>query len=566
MFNVFGAFEDDALVRIAPDQIRKRGAVPTNGNVFFTIFQTFSAQSYDESEEQSREFIANFGQYPADFFDCIIIDECHRGASNEQSNWRDILRYFTPAVHIGLTATPKKNVNADTYEYFGKPVYTYTLKEGINDGFLTPFRVVNISTTMDAYTHVDDNEVLEGIAEVGEVYDEDDFNTTIEIKEREERRIKEFLDTINQDQKTLVFCKNQHHALMIRDLINQHAGSANSNYCHRVTADEGAVGEQHLRDFQDNEKSIPTVLTTSHKLSTGVDTPEVRNIVLLRPVHSMIEFKQIIGRGTRLFDGKDYFTIYDFVEASKRFRDPDWDGEPLKPEPPGTTGAIVCAECGKNPCRCEQPQPCSECGNIPCVCEQPPRQMVRIKLSAQNVRAIDVMIATSFWDTSGRPISAEAFIRRLFGDLPTLFADEDQLREIWSAPDTRKELLNQLADKGYSKPQLADLTKLVHGEQSDLFDVLNYIAYHKNLVPRSARITIAKRHYAKYTAEQQQFLDFVLSHYQQRGVSELDIDKLDRLLDLRYGALHDAKEVLGSVDTIRTIFIDFQKYLYAAVV
>ena len=182
-------------------------------------------------------------------------------------------------MQLGLTATPKRKDNVDTYKYFGEPVYIYSLKEGINDGFLTPFKVKQIDTTIDEYLFTSDDTVLEGEIEEGKRYTEAEMNRIIEIKEREEYRVKIFMSLINQSEKTLVFCATQLHALAIRDLINQYAESKNPNYCHRVTAHDGKLGEQHLRDFQDNEKSIPTILTTSQKLSTGVDAPEVRNIV-----------------------------------------------------------------------------------------------------------------------------------------------------------------------------------------------------------------------------------------------------------------------------------------------
>ena len=327
-YNAFSSFPEDALVRIAPDSIRHRGRVPTNGSIFFTIFQTF--MSGPEKDGQPSPY---FGEYPPDFFDFIVIDECHRGGANDESNWRGIMDYFAPAVQLGLTATPKRQENADTYEYFGEPVYIYSLREGINDGFLTPFRVKQIATTLDEYVYTPDDYVVEGEVERGKRYTEADFNKIIEIEAREKHRVKLFMEQINQSEKTLVFCATQDHALAVRDLINQMKTSTDPNYCQRVTANDGELGNQHLRDFQDNEKTIPTILTTSQKLSTGVDARNIRNIVLMRPINTMIEFKQIIGRGTRLYDGKDYFTIYDFVRAYVHFSDPEWDGEPLEPEP-----------------------------------------------------------------------------------------------------------------------------------------------------------------------------------------------------------------------------------------
>ena len=346
-YNAFSAFPEDALVRIAPDDIRKKGKVPKNGSLFFTIFQTFMSGPPKDGEPSPY-----FGEYPPDFFDFIVIDECHRGGASDESNWRGIMDYFAPAVQLGLTATPKRKLNMDTYAYFGEPVYIYSLKDGINDGFLTPFKVKQISTTLDEYVYTPDDRVMEGEVETGKIYKEPDFNRLIEIKEREAHRVKLFMEQINQNEKTLVFCATQDHALAVRDLINQMKTGNAPNYCQRVTANDGALGEQHLRDFQDNEKSVPTILTTSQKLSTGVDARNIRNIVLMRPVNSIIEFKQIIGRGTRLYDGKDYFTIYDFVKAHQHFSDPEWDGEPIEPE--------SCGQCGCNPCQCktQPPQPC----------------------------------------------------------------------------------------------------------------------------------------------------------------------------------------------------------------
>ncbi len=580
-FNAFNAFEEDALVRIASDEIRKKGKVPKNGSIFFTIFQTFMTESRqnntieDMAAEPKQKYGPdqfNFGQYPKDYFDFIIIDECHRGGANDESSWRSILEYFSPAVQLGLTATPKRDVNKDTYEYFGKPVYIYSLKEGINDGFLTPFKVKEISTTGDSYTYTDDDTVLEGEIEVGREYTQDEQNRIIEIMDIEKFRVKTFMDEINQNQKSLVFCATQIHAAAIRDLINQFAVSRNPNYCHRVTAHDGKMGEQHLRDFQDNEKSIPTVLTTSQKLSTGVDAPEIRNIILLRSVNSMVEFKQIVGRGTRLYDGKDYFTIYDFVKASKHFQDPEWDGEPFKPEICKRCGQYpcicppkVCNICGKRPCICEKPEPqiCPVCGNDPCVCDNQSRQMIRVKLSDNKVRELDKMMKTSFYSPTGKPISAEEFIRQLFGDLPSFFSSEEELRKMWSLPSTRRRLLEELCERGYTQEQLTELSKLVHGEDSDLFDVLNYVAYHKNMVPRLHRAEQAEIHFDSYNKNQQDFLNFVLSQYVSEGVSELDDDKLSSLLILKYKAIADAKAKLGNIQSIRETFIGFQEYLYA---
>jgi type I restriction enzyme R subunit len=453
-YNAFSAFPEDALIRVDPSDVRKQGKVPKNGSIFFTIFQTFMSGPPKDGLPSPY-----FGEYPPDFFDFIIIDECHRGGANNESSWRGILEYFAPAVQLGLTATPKRKDNVDTYAYFGEPVYVYSLKEGINDGYLTPFKVKQISTTLDEYVYTPDDTLVEGEIETGKRYQEADFNRIIEIREREAHRVQLFMDMIDQSEKTLVFCANQAHALAVRDLINQRKSSNDPDYCQRVTANDGTLGEQHLRDFQDNEKIIPTILTTSQKLSTGVDARNIRNIALMRPVNSMIEFKQIVGRGTRLYDGKDYFTIYDFVKAHQHFSDPEWDGEPLEPDPPG-------------------PRPPPPIGP-PGPPGDPPSPMKRakVRLADGKQRTIQHMVATTFWHPDGTPMSAQQFMEMLFGRLPEFFKNEDELRDLWSDPSTRAKLLAGLAEKGLGKDQLEEMQRIIGAEKCDLFDVLGYVAY-----------------------------------------------------------------------------------------
>lgn len=548
-FNSFSSFPEDALVRIDPEIIRKKGRVPKNGSIFFTIFQTFMTGT-DEAGNPSP----SFGDYPPDFFDFVVIDECHRGGARDESSWRAILDYFAPAVQLGLTATPKRKHNADTYAYFGEPVFTYSLKDGINDGFLTPFKVRQIATTLDDYVWTPDDEVVSGMPEEGKRYSEDDFNRIIEIKAREKKRVEVFMREIDQREKTLVFCATQDHAAAVRDLINQTKTSSNPNYCVRVTARDGALGDQNLKAFQDNEKTIPTILTTSQKLSTGVDARNVRNIVLMRPVKSMIEFKQIIGRGTRLYDGKDYFTIYDFVKAYEHFNDPEWDGEPLEPEPPRP-----------RPPKGDDDDPTGP-GDPPVPPDDPsPRpEKIKIKLADGKERQIQSMAVTSFWDPDGRPMSATQFVEKLFGELPVLFKDEDELRSLWSAPDTRKSLLEGLAERGFADEQLREMAKLISAEKSDVFDVLAYIAYAKPPITRSDRVSTRKVNIlSEYDEKLQSFLEFVLGQYVDEGVSELDQEKLPVLLELKYRALEDAAHQLGGLAKIRNAFVGFQRKLFA---
>jgi type I restriction enzyme, R subunit len=551
--NDFSAFAEDAIVRVKPDAIRKRGRVPKNGSVFFTIFQTFTSGRTDALGRPE----AYFGDYPPDFFDLVIVDECHRGGAADESSWRAILEHFAPAVQLGLTATPKRRDNADTYAYFGPPVYSYSLREGIEDGFLTPFKVRQFATTLDEYVWTADDEVVEGTAEEGRRYREGDFNRVIEIRERERYRVRAVMGEMDQREKTLVFCRTQDHAAVVRDLINQAKTSRDPEYCVRVTAADGALGDQYLEAFRNNEKTIPTVLTTSQKLSTGVDAKNVRNIVLLRPVNSMIEFKQIIGRGTRLYEGKDYFTIYDFVRAYEHFSDPEWDGEPVEPveaprpeSPPGED-----ADGGTEP-------PASPGDEEAGAGERRPGRVV-IKLADGKARAIQHISATTFWGPDGRPLSAQQFVESLFGRLPELFKDEDQLRELWGRPDTRRALLDGLAERGFGPAQLADIRRIVDAEQSDLYDVLAYVAFALRPISRAERVERRKASIlARYDERLQAFLDFVLGQYVSQGSEELDQDKLPHLLELKYHTVSDAAAVLGGVDPIREAFLGFQPRLF----
>ena len=539
-FNTFGAFEENALVRIRPSEIKKKGSVPTNASIFFTIFQTFMSG-------ENNEFY--FGQYPPDFFDLIIVDECHRGGANDESRWRGILEYFKPAYQLGLTATPKRDINADTYAYFEEPVYIYSLKEGITDGFLSPFKVRRIQTTMDEYVYSPEDEVVEGEVEEGKLYIENEFNRIIEIEAREKKRVKLILQNINPNDKTIVFCASQAHAANVRDLINQLSPNKDTNYCVRVTANDGEIGETHLRTFQDNEKTIPTILTTSRKLSTGVDALNIRNIVLMRPINTMIEFKQIIGRGTRLFEGKHYFTIIDFVNAYQHFQDPDWDGEPVEPDDPSPSGAT------------DRPPSPDGAEEEP---TEPTREKIKIKLSDGKEREIKSTSSNYFY-VDGKPISSEEFLKKIFNtlSLPDLFKNEEELRKLWSSPITRKEFLNKLEQKGFLKQDLMMVQKLINAENSDLFDVLEYISYAKKPISRNVRVENAKdKIFTNVNEEQKDFINFILEQYIKTGVDELAINNLSNLIKLKYQSIFDGQKVLGNLEQIQKTFIDFQKHLY----
>ena len=289
----------------------------------------------------------------------------------------------------------------------------------------------------------------------------------------------------------------------------------------------------------------------------------------------MVEFKQIIGRGTRLYDGKDYFTILDFVKAHHHFSDPQWDGEPVAPEP--------CTRCGATPCVCgsADPEPCARCGRLPCVCIREPetrcpvcgtlpcgcakKVKTRVTLADGKERAIQNTLVTSFWHPDGTPMSAQQFMEALFGRLPAFFKDEAELRALWSLPDTRTRLLAGLAEHGFGQEQLAQMQRLIAAEHSDLFDVLAYVGYAVAPLTRAERAARAKVIISThFSTRQQVFLDFVLSHYVRSGVEELNQEKLAPLLRLKYrGSIADAVADLGSAAEIGQVFAGFQKWLYA---
>ncbi|ABM02018.1 type III restriction enzyme, res subunit [Psychromonas ingrahamii 37] len=619
-FNDFGAFGEDAVVRITPSEIKKAKGVPKNASIFMAIFQTLMTDSASnptndsdeeelpEDEDYSLPIVTdtsncNFRQYPEDFFDFIIIDECHRGGANDESSWRDILNYFAPAVQLGLTATPKRTDNVDSYKYFGEPVYSYTLKEGINDGFLTPFKVYPIVGTMDEYQYTPGDAVtFKGEPEAGRVYKEGDFNRIITMPQREQKRVHYWMDHINPHDKTIVFCGTQEHAGMVRDYINQYAvqkgWTTNPTYCVRITANDGAAGENDLRTFCDNEKTIPTILTTSRKLSTGVDARNVRNIVLMRPCNNMIEFKQIIGRGTRLYDGKSFFTVYDFVKAHHNFADPEWDGEPLPPkEKPDEQPCdicnvspciCICEVCGFNPCNCKDDtpnEPCGECNQSPCQCLTEPcnncgdtpcscntddddgntgrPDKIFITLTDGKVRQIQHMKSVLFMGADGEMLTAKQFVEQLFGDLPRFFGNEDELRQIWSNPSTREKLLTDLYEAGYDDEKLDSMKDIIDAKDSDVYDLLAFVAYAKDTHTRKERVATAKPGISsEFTYKQVEFIEFILDKYIEDGVQELAAKKMRSLVELKYNTISDAAAEFGSPAAIRDTFIGFQKHLY----
>lgn len=581
--NDFDQFPEDAMCRVTPQELRKNGyKVPTARNLYFTIFQTMmTSPNAQKAEEkgitllESAEDKPYYMQYERNFFDFIIIDECHRGGANDESEWRKLMEYFDSAYQLGMTATPRRKDNANTYAYFGEPVYSYSLKQGIEDGFLVPFRVEISTSNIDDYQYQEGDKVKSGEIDPEKIYKESDFyNGRIQIKDRDEHRVKEFLSKIDPDEKTIIFCATQKHAMIVRDMVNKHKKRPANNYCERVTADDGEGGEAILRTFQNNEKLLPTILTTSYKLSTGVDARNVRNIVLMRPIQNMVEFKQIIGRGTRLFDKKYYFTIYDFVGASEMFKDPDWDGDPN------------CPVCGNWPCSCKkrypidddndgqrvdddsdlgQPEPCAVCGNLPCTCEGPKTNLIDIKLSNKRRLSLETTWEQKIF-FGDEFISLAEYVQRLFGRIPEFFSGADDLRQKWSNPETREELLQTLDEAGFAEEKLNLLKNMLKMQRCDLLDVLEYIAYNSTPMERAKRVDLVKKQYVdSLNKEQREFDNLILQYYINNGFKELGSDKLKTFITIKFNSMADAKDRLQmSVADIRAHYIELQRRLYYA--
>ena len=546
--NTFNPYEKD-LVKIDGEEVRKRnGVVPTNAFLFFAIYQAIA---------EREEIGGYYKNYPSDFFDLIIIDECHRGSANEEGSWRAILDHFAPAVHIGLTATPKRDDNVDTYKYFGQPIYEYSLKEGISDGFLTPYKLKRVKTNIDEYIHTSDSRVIQGEVKKDR-YELKDFNRSISILQRTDLIAKAILNNINKMEKTIAFCVNQDHALDLRDAINKNKEISDPHYCVRITSDEGKIGRTFLEAFQDNDKDIPVILTSSKMLTTGVDARNVRNIVLTAPIGSMVEFKQIIGRGTRVFEGKDFFTIIDFVGATDLFYDAEWDGMPEEEVEIGETGGVGEKETKPRKKKTEVEEP-----------DEPYEKKEKLIVELSNGRKLKIIdVETRYIDENGKPLTAREFLEKLVGELPAIYQDEEHLRKIWANPDTRTSLLEQLGQLGFDKEQLEALRDMIASPDCDIFDVLSHISFSSDLMTRKERASTVRsdeQFFSVYKNMQaREFLEFVLKHYEDHGIEELQRDKLGDLVTLKLGTAKDAKVAFGDIKNLLGAYYQLQENIYRA--
>ncbi|WP_257942061.1 type I restriction/modification system, restriction subunit [Campylobacter lari] len=541
----FNPIEGDCVAVSAQELRKNNGRVPTSANVFFGIYQSLASNSKEQenvNEEQESKF---YLQYPKDFFDLIIIDECHRGGANEEGSWAGVLEYFSSATHLGLTATPKKSDNVDTYRYFGESIYEYSLKDGIEDGFLTPYKVKRVTTTLSEGYVYNPDDIIEGELEKG-FYKINEFERNIHLPQYNDFLAKEILKLINPMDKTIIFCANQAHASEVKRAIDKFKSVKRDDYCVRVTSDEGKIGLEYLKQFQDNDKSYPVILTSSKMLTTGVDARNVRNIVLLANIGSIIEFKQIIGRGTRVYEGKDFFTILDFTGVTRLFYDPKWDGEQIKDEEKTEVKTIQNKR--------EQSKPK----------EATKQKEVTVHLKGTKLKVLD--ITTSYIGDSDKPLSTKEFLEFLVGKLAEFYNDETRLREIWSNQASRKEFLQKLEKDRISEQVLEELTVIFEQKDCDVYDVLAHLSFNSEIKTRHERVLNVKNSTFLKRFQKEKALklvEFLLDRYQEYGIKDFD-SGLKTLIDL--SSLGSVKELVSEfegMENLKQCIDDLQREIYA---
>lgn len=562
MFAPFG----DARHKIAG------GDTSQSRDMYFGIYQALTTASADV-----------FRQYRPDFFDLIIIDECHRGSSRNESAWRAVLDYFEPAVQFGMTATPLREESRDSYEYFGNPVYTYSLRQGIEDGFLAPYRVHRVITTVDAAGWRPSKDELDryGREVPDDEYQTKDFERVVALRSRTRamaRHLTDLLKGTDRFAKTLVFCVDQEHAAEMRqELLNLNSDLVRQypDYVCRVTADEGAIGLTHLSHFQDVDKPTPVILTTSQLLTTGVDAEMVKNVVLARVVGSRSEFKQIVGRGTRLkVDyGKEYFNIIDFTgTATSHFADPDFDGDPARieevtideaGEQVGITEAEVEAPPEVVPVEYELPE--EQIGpDSGVIITEPPVEPRKFYIDGGEVEVIGHLVYDL--DTDGKKLQVVKYTDYSGRAVRTLYPTRGALQSAWANPDTRSEVLRELTERGISFAELASSSEQ---PDADPFDLLCHLAWNAPLLTRRQRAEAAKRQtqdlFAQHGDTAREILTLLLDRYVERGI--LQFNALSELMKVqpfdRYGSPTEiATRHFGGVRGMKDAVSRLQTALY----
>ena len=541
-----------------------------NGNavksreMYFAIYQSIA-------KDANRPGL--YREYPPDFFDLIIVDECHRGSARDDSNWREILHYFEPAFQLGMTATPRRQDNADTYNYFGDPIYTYSLRQGIADGFLAPYRVHRVVTTWDAAGWRPSQGDLDryGRQIPDEEYHTSEFERIVSLKARTEtvaRHLTQYLKRTDRFAKTIVFCVDQEHAdEMRRALNNLNADLVRDypDYVCRVTSDEGDIGRGHLSNFQDLERDTPVILTTSQLLTTGVDAPTVQNIVLVRIINSMTEFKQIIGRGTRVRDdyGKLFFSILDYTgSATLRFADPDFDDDPsfeteqtIDDEGEPTTEETVVT-----------PEPAAEPeddgGELPP--DEPDGPRRKFYFDGGNVEIAAHLVYEL--DPDGTQLRVVQFTAYTADKVRTLYRNAAELRGQWADPEKRREIIDRLEDRGIDFDHLAEAANQPDADPLDLICHLAFNAPLRTRRERAQRLRTDRRDFFdQFGPDARQILDELLDKYTEHGTAQFVIPEVLELPPINsHGNVIEIAARFGGVEQLRQAVIQLQTLLYAA--
>jgi len=514
-----------------------------------------------------------YRRYPADFFDLIVVDECHRGSARDESNWRQVLEYFSPAAQIGMTATPLRSDNVDTYRYFGNPITIYSLAQGIEDGFLAPYRVHRIVTDVDDAGWRPDPGLLDrfGREVPDDLYETADFERVVSLLGRTEavaRHLSNYLKGTDRYGKTIVFCVDQEHALDMRKALincNTDITRRQPDYVARVVSDEGKVGRRHLDNFQDPEQDFPVIVTTSKLLSTGVDVPTCRNIVLFKPIHSMVEFKQIIGRGTRLFVDEDkfWFTILDYVEATRLFYDPDFDGIPeLTAEETIDAYGQVTSSTQTGEAVEAAGQVGEDLGAV--ISDDSEGEARKYYVDGVQVRVVREMVQEL--DPEGHELLVQRFEDYTRAQVRTLYGDAGKIRAAWRDPETRDAVISDLANRGISFEQLAEVTGR---RDADPFDLLTHVAFNAPLRSRRERAQVVRQEHGDffdaYGPQAQPVLDYLLRKYTDFGVAQLADLHILELPDVPVkGTVVEIANLFGGVDELRKATRELQNLIYAA--
>lgn len=532
--------------------------------MYFAIYQSIA-------QDVNRPGL--YREYAPDFFDLIIVDECHRGSARDDSNWRDILDYFAPAVQLGMTATPRRQDNADTYDYFGDPLYTYSLRQGIDDGFLAPYRVHRVVTTWDAAGWRPTQGELDrfGREIPDEEYHTNDFERRVALRARTEavaRHLTEYMRRTDRFAKTIVFCVDQEHAAEMRQALNNLSADLvrdDSDYVCRVTSDEGEIGRGHLSNFQDLERRTPVILTTSQLLTTGIDAPTVQNIVLVRIVNSMTEFKQIIGRGTRVRDdyGKLFFSILDYTgSATRMFADPDFDGDPTieteqtidETGEPTSDETVVTPE--------EVPDEGEGPTDLPPDFDDRPRRKFYVDGGQVEVAAHLVYEL----DPDGNQLRVVQFTDYTADKVRMLYRNAAELRGQWADPDKRREIIDRLEERGIDFDHLAETADQ---PDADPLDLLCHLAFNAPLRTRRERAqrlrTERPDFFDQYGPEAREILNELLDKYTEHGTAQFVVPDVLELPPISgHGNVIEIAAKFGDAVRLREAVNQLQTLLYAA--